>query len=278
MLGKMLEKTTNTTLYINKNKKLYYLFESCPDTANNDGGDWLNSRVYFTPSGSGTYFIAAGADAAHTGTYRLSVQEIVDDYPAAAGSAGTVAVGAPATSAVDYAGDEDWFAVELIAGRRYEIDLEGWWTGQGTLVDPYLRGIHDAAGHLIAGTGDDDGDDYPASAAGATGTVAVGAPAAGAVDYAGDEDWFAVELVAGRDYRIDLEGSPTDRGTLADPFLYGIHDSDGNLLADAANDEGGTGYNSRLEFTAPGSGTYYIAAGAYGEDIGTYIVEVMDVR
>ena len=32
-------------------------------------------------------------------------------------------------------------------------------------------------------------------------------------------------------YRIDLEGSPTGAGTLEDPYLYGIHDADGYLIA-----------------------------------------------
>ena len=32
-------------------------------------------------------------------------------------------------------------------------------------------------------------------------------------------DAFAVDLVSGRKYRFDLEGSPTGRGTLADPFI-----------------------------------------------------------
>ena len=123
---------------------------------------------------------------------------------------------------------------------------------------------------------DDPGDDYPAFT-GTTGTVVVGGSAAGKVDYAGDEDWFVVEFVAGQDYLIDLEASPTDRGSLGDPFLYGIHDLDGNLLANTSNDDGGTEFNSRLEFTAPESGTYYIAVGAFGEDTGTYTVEVADL-
>ena len=46
----------------------------------------------------------------------------------------------------------------------------------------------------------------------------------GAVDYAGDEDWFEVELVADREYQIHIEGSPTDRGTLSDPYTVGIVD------------------------------------------------------
>ena len=41
-----------------------------------------------------------------------------------------------------------------------------------------------------------------------TGAVAVGGSATGTIETAYDQDWFAVELVAGRTYRFDLQGSP----------------------------------------------------------------------
>ena len=108
-----------------------------------------------------------------------------------------------------------------------------------------------------------------------SGRVAVGDTATGRIGSNGDRDWFAVELVAGRTYVIDLRGSRTDDGTLSDPYLRGIYDSDGNLIPRTTNDDGGQGYNSRLTFTATESGTHYIAAGAYSGQ-GTYEVEVTD--
>ena len=47
-----------------------------------------------------------------------------------------------------------------------------------------------------------------------SGGMAVGGAAIGEIDTAGDRDWFAVELVAGRTCTIDLRGSPTGDGTL----------------------------------------------------------------
>ena len=121
------------------------------------------------------------------------------------------------------------------------------------------------------------GEDFSAGAS-TSGRVAVGDTATGNIGSNGDRDWFAVELVAGRTYVIDLRGSPTDDGTLSDPYLGGIHDSDGNLIARTTNDDGGEGYNSRVTFTATESGTHYIAAGAAGifSGRGTYEVEVTD--
>ena len=267
-----------------------------------------------------------------------------DDYSANAQTTGAVAVGGSATGTIETAYDQDWFAVELVAGRTYVIDLRGSPTDDGTLSDPYLRGIYDADGNRIANTTNDDGgrgynsrltftatesgthyiaagawssrrgtyevevtDTSPppaetaAAAAesetdqnqallasvseGATdlpddastpGRVAVGDTATGTIGTAREKDWFAVELVAGRTYVIDLRGSPTDDGTLSDPYLRGIYDADGNRIANTTNDDGGRGYNSRLTFTATESGTHYIAAGAWSSRRGTYEVEVTD--
>ena len=205
----------------------------------------------------------------------------------------------------------------LVAGRHYRINLEGTSTGQGALEDPRLNGLFDAAGDPVEGAGsDDDGgegynsrldfsapgtgayyiaagahaahtgsyrlsveevtDDYPATTA--TGAVVkVGGSATGEIEAPGDTDWFAVELIKGREYLIDLEGWRTDGGTLDDPFLLGIHAVDGTLINGTTNDDGGDGLNSRVSFEAPETGAYYIAAGAYEDYTGSYSLEVMDV-
>ena len=118
-------------------------------------------------------------------------------------------------------------------------------------------------------------DDYSADRF-TTGTVAVGGSATGVIETPRDRDWFAVELVAGRTYVIDLRGSPTDDGTLSDPFLRGIYDADGNRISNTTDDDGGQSYNSRVTFTATESGTHYIAAGAWSSRQGTYELEVTD--
>ena len=288
-------------------------------TTDDDGGAGVNSRVYFTAGADATYYVAAGADRDGEGTYTLSVTDVADlpdDFPAGTGTTGTVEVGGSATGEIDYARDRDWFAVTLDAGKTYQIDLKGSSTGDGTLYDPYLRGVHDADGDLLAGTTDDEGgvgvnsrvhftagadatyyvaagahrdgegtytlsvmevpDDFLAGT-GTTGTVAVGGSATGEIDYANDRDWFAVTLVAGKTYRIDLEGSPTGDGTLSDPYLHGVHDADGDLLAGTTDDDGGAGVNSRVHFTAGADATYYVAAGAYEDREGTYTLSVTEV-
>ena len=289
-------------------------------TTNNNSGAGYNSRVYFTAGADATYYVAAGAHRDGEGTYTLSVTEVPDDFPAGTGTTGTVAVDGSATGEIDYATDRDWFAVTLEAGKTYWIDLKGSSTGDGTLSNPYLRGVHDADGNLIAGTTNDNGgvgdnsrvtftagadatyyvaagavgyaqgtytlsvtdvtdgvpDDFTAGT-GTTGTVAVGGSATGEIDYENDWDWFAVTLEAGKTYRIDLKGSWTGDGTLHNPYLRGVHDADGNLLAGTTNDNGGAHYNSLVHFMAGADATYYVAAGAYEDYEGTYTMSVTEV-
>ena len=296
---------------------IYFNRELVPGTADDDGGEGLNSRGDILALESGTYHIAAAAYSSRTGSYRVSVEEVADDYPAAVDTGAAVAVNGSAAGMVDYGGDADWFAVSLVAGGRYRVDLEGTSTGQGSLEDPVLLGIFDAAGDPVEGAGgNDDGgegynsrlefsapgtgtyyiataahaahtgtyrlsvyapaDDYPASTD--TGAVVTaGGSAAGDIEKPGDVDWFAVELVGGREYRVDLEGWRTGAGTLEDPNLVGIYDMDGELIPGTADDDDGEGLNSRLYFEAPGTGAYYVAAGAYEDHTGTYALEVMDV-
>ena len=291
-------------------------------TMNNDGGDGRISRVDFIATADATYYVSAGANGAHVGTYTLSVQEIpaaaTDDFTP--GAPGTVAVGGSTTGVVEFSGDRDWFAVTLEAGKTYQFDLEGSPTSAGTLSDPYLRGIYDAGGNLIRGTTDGNGgtglnsrvtftaienatyyvsagangsntgtytlsveevtDSIPADLTAGidtAGTVAVGGSAMGEIEIGGDRDWFAVTLEAGKTYQFDLEGSPTIAGTLSDPYLRGIYDAGGNLISGTTNDDGGTGVNSRVTFTAVGNATYYVSAGAIGSGTGTYTLSVEEV-
>ena len=162
-----------------------------------DGGEGYNSRLEFAIPETGIYYIAAGAHAAHTGTYLLSVEEVIDDYPASPATGAVVTVGNSTTGAIERPGDADWFVVELEEDREYLIDLEGWRTDGGTLEDPFLLGIHDLDGELIPGTANDDGGEglnsRLAFEASYTGTYYISAGAY--EDYTGDYTLGIVEVV-----------------------------------------------------------------------------------
>ncbi len=82
----------------------------------------------------------------------------------------------------------------------------------------------------------------------------------GSLDYPGDHDWYRVRLEQGQSYRFSLNGGGDH--ALADPLLR-IRDSRGAEVA--MDDDGGEGFNSYLEFTAPSTGAYYLDAQAFDQ-------------
>ena len=118
-------------------------------------------------------------------------------------------------------------------------------------------------------------DDYRQDTS-TTGSVAVNGTATGEIETSNDFDWFAVELVAGSTYVIDLEGADSGSGTLDSTVLRGLYNSDGIRIADTQTNNGGDGDDARLTFTATESGTHYIAARGYGDATGTYTVRVTE--
>ena len=107
-------------------------------------------------------------------------------------------------------------------------------------------------------------------------TVDVGESTSNNIDFSNDADWFSTSLVEGYQYTFQLDGSSTNSGTLIDPHLIGLYDSEGIYIADTSNDDGGVEYNSRLIYTAPRTDTYFISAGAYGEGTGSYSLSISD--
>ena len=115
-----------------------------------------------------------------------------------------------------------------------------------------------------------------------TATVAVGGSATGEIESAGDKDWFAVELEAGRTYRFDLQGAPSGHGTLSDTFLRRILDAEGDKsIGDGDhrtyNDDFQGSRDSRVTFKATATGTYYVEASGDRDETGTYRLTVADV-
>ena len=112
----------------------------------------------FTATNDGTYYVEAAGNKNQTGTYTLSVTHLTDDYAAGTDTTGTVDVGDSVMGKIEIPNDRDWFAVELDAGKTYRIDMKGSETGHGTLYNPNLYGVRDAAGDLIPGTSTNEPD------------------------------------------------------------------------------------------------------------------------
>jgi Tol biopolymer transport system component len=210
-------------------------------------------------------------------------------------------------STIDEADDRDWF--DSFGSNTVVIDLEGSPTGQGTLTDPLVRvfRITDDGVEVVAFEDDDGGigrnahlefrpsesENYFISAEGfgdETGTyrlrvlvdfddqlsnidtdetLALGTPAQGTIRATFDADWYAVQLDAGQSYRLELQNGASGGAPLTDPFLE-VYDGNGNLLA--SDNNGGEGLNALLDFEAPSSGTFFVAARAVGEATGDYLL------
>ena len=109
------------------------------------------------------------------------------------------------------------------------------------------------------------------------GRVAVGGSATGAIGTDGDQDRFAVELVAERTYQFDQTGSPGGGGTLPDTFFRAIYNSEGQYQADSYNDDFDGSRDSRVTFTPTESGTYYARVSGDRDEVGSYTLRVADV-
>ncbi|MGE3282502.1 MAG: FG-GAP-like repeat-containing protein, partial [Alphaproteobacteria bacterium] len=228
---------------------------------------------------------------------------MADDYAGDSLTAGTISVGGSQSGTIEVFGDSDWFAIALIAGRTYRFDLQAESSGNGTWDDPFLA-LYDSGSVQIrsdddSGTGLDSRITYTATATATyylaptdvygftgtyllsatelddylgntstAGTVSIGGSQAGTIESSGDTDWFAVTLTAGYTYSFDLQGQDSGQGTLTNPSLQ-LHDSSGTSII--SDDDGGTGFDSRITHQATSSGTYYLSAAAVGGITGTYL-------
>ena len=131
-----------------------------------------------------------------------------------------------------------------------------------------------------ANVSEPSGEDCPTTTA-TTCEVDVGGSATGNIETRTDRDWFAVELEAGKFYRIDLEGLDGGGGTQPDPYLRNIRDSSGAEISGTENDDivGGVS-DSRVVFTPTADGAYYLVASGYGgaDDTGTYTLSVTELE
>jgi Ca2+-binding RTX toxin-like protein len=102
------------------------------------------------------------------------------------------------------------------------------------------------------------------------GALGPGGTVQGALQSAGDRDWFQVSFQPGVTYTITERGWHSGAGTLADPFLR-LHDASGAVVASNDDIVSGSNPDSQIVFTAPSGGAYYVEAGGFVDGYtGTY--------
>jgi hypothetical protein len=270
-----------------------------------DGGDGLNSYLEFTAPATGNYFVDAGSFSEGTGGYTLTAR--AGDVPNdATTDASLSADGDYREGVLAPAGDSDWYRVDLAEGQGLRVGLTSAETDP--LGDPYLV-LHGPDGSEILR--DDDGGEglnawfeYSAATAGGHYVEARGftEDAAGryvltltpgeigaspdTAEYLSpnsdgrsstigtneDVDWYVLEMVEGRPYRIYLDGAGDT--PLADPFLT-LYDSQGNSVV--TDDDGGAGLNAYLSFVSPTGGPYFVGVSSFGSgSAGGYALRAVD--
>ena len=250
---------------------------------------WISSdsldRVSFKVSDAGQdLWVRTWTPQADYGWEHWSV-EGADDCASDTSTDRTVAPGDSVTGELECAGDSDWFAVSLDSSYTYTIDLEGSFTGRGTLKDPYLY-LKDADGNAVAE--DDDGgsgrnariedfspeksgmyyidvqgyyddatgtytvslsekkDDYAADAT-TRGGLSPGGSTGGELETDDDEDWFKIHLSEGISYEFTLTGYEG-----AQHPLINLYDSAQDTIPAEKSS------NGSLRFTPDADGTFYI--------------------
>ena len=101
-------------------------------------------------------------------------------------------------------------------------------------------------------------------------SVSPGSSVTGDIESGGDRDYFSLSVTSGVTYRIDAEGFATSMGTLLDPIIYLYYDASSST----SNDDGGTGLNARLTWTASNTLTVYVAILSADGGTGTYTLTV----
>jgi len=114
--------------------------------------------------------------------------------------------------------------------------------------------------------GSDPGDDIVGNTAATASTIALGSVVTGEIQSGGDQDWYAVDLVAGTSYTFFLVGVTSD-AAITDAYLQLIG-PDGITEVANADDIFSTegdklSFDSRLIYTPTESGTFYLAAQGY---------------
>jgi subtilisin-like proprotein convertase family protein/subtilisin family serine protease len=187
--------------------------------------------------------------------------------------------------------DSDWYQTYLLAGRTYTISMSG-------SLDSWLL-LHDSSGiqlvsadkfvsggqetitytptasgyfyvdakssgstigkYTVSLASDATSDDYAADAT-TTSHLTLGQNHTGSLEQAGDADWHAVVLQAGKTYNVISSGSN------AAPFVR-VYDANFITVSPAGP--------HNLTFTANASGTYYVeTSGNFFTDTGGYTLKV----
>ena len=261
--------TIQTALRTNDDTEIALYAQNGSRLAENDDDDTsYASRIDWTAPLSGTYYVAVFGHGGDTGTYRLRTTGEAPAAPAMIACKVGMVIGS--------GGVCDDMGVAIGVNDNDNATINGNVAGQP--IDAAFTSDIDIGNLRIVRQGavwwridslpsnpipDDDHGDGISSAT----LMRVGDTVNGDIETSDDVDYFSFRAEADWSYTIETALGTNDDTQIA------LYDQNGSRLA--ANDDYG-GYASRIEWSAPASGTYYVAVFGHGGDIGTYRLTVTD--
>lgn len=133
-----------------------------------------------------------------------------------------------------------------------------------------INGAQAIYGGSVTNQGDND-DIFP-STPGTNGSISVPGTESGTINFQTDSDFFAVDLVAGRQYQFDLIG-----GTLGQPLFSLYGPTTGDFVPPISLSFDFEGVDKRIFFVAETTGTHYVGVFGNNLTVGTYTLTVADI-
>lgn len=107
--------------------------------------------------------------------------------------------------------------------------------------------------------------------------VSVGSETTVSLDQYGEVDYVQASLQAGSRYLIQIKGSGSGKGTLADPALLALYDQSGGKLSSSFDDNSGSGLDALYVYQPSQSQTFYIGVVGQSDTLGTAKVSVNEL-
>ena len=245
------------------------------------------SPIYVFETDGDYYFSVESFRPQDTGAYIIDSVSIEDDHRNRFDDAvSELSIGNDVTGYINYNGDEDWFKLDVEAGQYLRINstLENRNSGakfqiydqNGTslLATAVYRVDHYAAFHLFETTGtyyvyisqplysgkrqytfsvSEVTDDYAGDITTTGQLLFGGVGVQGRIEFANDEDWFAVDLQAGELLYIDIDTVRSGSG-YETSVGFVVYDSTGAEIYSPD-----TGYQNIHNFLANTSGEYFVS-------------------
>ena len=224
----------------------------------------IDESLDFTADQSGVYFVSISesfANSGGVGAYTLQARVVDDDYSADVNTTGVLTTdGTPSTAMIEYEGDDDWFAVTIEAGQNISFSLtsdnlsfnglrlldasgntvlaEGnesmtfLATESGTYFVSAFTFGNDTVGELEITANEITSDDYAddITTDGFVSVADITSPT-GVLEAAGDEDWFAIDVVAGQNFYVAAFASSQAGSQRAENLRVSLVDADGNSVS-----------------------------------------------